>query len=112
MNYKIKTITPFLKELKRLSKKYHSIKQDYATLLDELEANPLTGVDLGGGVRKVRMAIKSKNRGKSHGARVITFAYTIDEEEGILTLLFIFDKEERDNISKAEIEQLIQEVEM
>lgn len=112
MNYKITTQPSFRRALKHLQKKYKSIKQDLQQLQDELEANPLTGVDLGGGVRKVRMAIKSKNRGKSHGARVITFAYTIDEEEGILTLLFIFDKEERDNISKAEIEQLIQEVEM
>lgn len=110
MNYSIKTIPPFLKELKRLGKKYHSIKQDYAKLLDELEANPSAGADLGGGVRKVRMAIGSKNRGKSHGARVITFTYAVDEAEGIITLLFIYDKEERESISKAEIEQLLQEM--
>lgn len=110
MNYSIKTIPPFLKELKRLGKKYHSIKQDYAKLLDELEANPSVGADLGGGIRKVRMTIGSENRGKSHGARVITFTYAVDEAEGIITLLFIYDKEERESISKAEIEQLLQEV--
>ena len=70
MNYKIEYISVFQKKLKQLGKKYHSIRQDYARLLKELHANPYAGADLGGGVRKVRMAITSKNKGKSHGARV------------------------------------------
>ena len=72
MNYKIKALPDFVRTLKRLGKKYHSIKQDYAKLLEELYANPQAGIDLGGGLRKVRMAIGSKGRGKSHGARVIS----------------------------------------
>ena len=68
MNYSIDTLPEFEKELKRLSKKYKSMKQDYARLLEELRANPFTGSDLGEGKFKVRMAIASKNRGKSHGA--------------------------------------------
>lgn len=80
MNYKIKYISAFAKEFKRLGKKYRSMPQDYARLINELHANPEAGVSLGGGVRKVRMAIASKNKGKSHGARVITFTYSIDEE--------------------------------
>lgn len=109
MNYKIKIIPPFERAIKRLSKKYKSMNNDYKRLIDELYANPKAGVDLGGGVRKVRMAIASKNRGKSHGARVITFTYTIDEENGIISLLFIYDKEERENISSAEIDMLVAE---
>ena len=73
MNYRIKVLPNFVKDIKRLSKKYPSIKQDYADLLDELQQNPYSGIDLGNGLRKVRMAIKSKGRGKSHGARVITY---------------------------------------
>ena len=78
---------------------------------DELERNPLAGVELGGGVRKLRMAIGSKNRGKSHGARVITYTYIINEAEGIVNLIFIYDKEERENISRKEIEELINDME-
>ena len=44
-------------------------------------SNPQSGVDLGGGLRKVRMAIGSKGRGKSHGARVITFTVVVAIEE-------------------------------
>ena len=107
MNYNIKTTADFERAAKRLRKKYASFKQDYIKLLDELHLNPRAGVDLGGGVRKVRMAIASKNRGKSHGARVITFTYAIDEDNGTIALLFIYDKEERDNITPQEIDALV-----
>ena len=94
MSFEIKTIEVFDRQAKRLAKHYASFKQDYKDFLDELRKNPLTGTDLGGGVRKVRMAIASKGKGKSGGARVIT--YTADvittslEEE--LLLLSIYDK--------------------
>ena len=110
MNYSINTLLDFDRELKRLSKKYKSIKQDYARLLDELHANPTAGADLGDGVHKVRMAIASKNKGKSHGARVITFTYSVDEESGTIVLLFLYDKEERDTITSAEIDTLLEQV--
>lgn len=109
MNYNIDYLPDFARALKRLSKKYKSLKQDYARLLEELLANPYSGVDLGNGVRKVRLAIGSKNRGKSHGARVITYTYQIDEENGNITLLFLYDKEERESISPAEIGRLVAE---
>ena len=108
MNYEINYISSFAKELKRLGKKYRSMRQDYARLLEELHANPAAGVSLGRGVRKVRMAIASKNKGKSHGARVITFTYSVDEESGTIVLLFLYDKEERDTITSAEIDALLE----
>ena len=110
MNYEMNYISSFAKELKRLGKKYRSMRQDYARLLEELHANPAAGVSLGRGVRKVRMAIASKNKGKSHGARVITFTYSVDEESGTIVLLFLYDKEERDTITSAEIDTLLEQV--
>ena len=110
MNYKIVPQKHFLKEIKRLAKKYRSLKQDLQVLQDELSGNPLAGVDLGGGLRKLRIAIGSKNRGKSHGARVITYTYTVNETEGIINLIFIYDKEERENISKNEIDELMKDL--
>lgn len=110
MKYKIVPHPEFLRRAKRLLKKYKSFKQDLENLNEELEANPLAGTDLGNGVRKVRMAIESKNRGKSHGARVITFNYIVDEENGILSLLTVYDKTERESITAEEIELLIKEL--
>ncbi len=110
MNYRIDTTIRFGKELKRLSKKYKSIKQDYAHLLKELHNNPTTGINLGDGFHKMRMAITSKNRGKSHGARVIFYLYIINEAEGEIILLSIYDKQEKDNISETELRQLKAEI--
>ena len=50
----------FKRQFKRLAKKYHSLKSDYDTWLDEIYKNPLVGDDLGGGVRKIRMIIADK----------------------------------------------------
>lgn len=53
------------------------------------------------------MAIKSKDRGKSHGARVITYLLLVSEEESEINLLTIYDKAERENISRNEIEAIM-----
>ena len=112
MNYKIRVLPDFSRCLKRLGKKYHSIKQDYAKLLEELYINPQAGVDLGGGLRKVRMAIGSKGKGKSHGARVITFTVLVAIEESEINLLTIYDKAERESITRQEIEALLHEADI
>lgn len=112
MNYKIKALPDFARSLKRLGKKYYSIKQDYANLLEELKTNPQAGTDLGNGLRKVRMAIASKGRGKSHGARVITFTVVVAIEESEINLLTIYDKAERESITRQEIEALLREADL
>ena len=109
MSYEIRVEPGFLRDMKRLAKRYKSLKQDLEVLQERLLANPLEGVDLGGGVRKVCMAIGSKNRGKSHGARVITYTCLLREDEGTITLLALYDKQERDSISPAEVAQLVAE---
>ena len=107
MDYKVKTARSFEKELKRQGKRYVSIVDDYANLLEELYANPQLGTDLGGGLRKIRMAITSKGRGKSGGARVITFTVVVAVEETEINLLYVYDKAERASISRKEIEELL-----
>lgn len=101
----------FLKDLKRLNKKYKSLKHDYENLLSELSVNPNLGVDLGHGVRKVRMAIASKGKGKSAGARVITYKRIQITTEAIhLILLSAYDKSEVANVSDQYIRSLIDSV--
>lgn len=109
MEYRIKASKAFDREIKRLSKRYHSMADDYERLLNEIEENPHLGTDLGGGLRKIRMAITSKGRGKSGGARVITFTVVVSVAEAEINLLYIYDKAERSSISKKEIAQLIAE---
>ena len=101
----------FLKQLKHLAKKYKSIADDLEVLRDELRKNPYAGADLGCGARKVRMSIRSKGKGKSGGARVITYLLSVIEENVDITLLTIYDKSERESISDNEIKALIQALE-
>ena len=110
MSFEIVVSRFFAKEFKRLGKKYKSLKNDYQQLLDRLEKNPSEGIDLGHGLRKVRMSISAKNKGKSHGARIITFNVLVDESNGTIYLLYIYDKEERSTISKELIFEMMKEL--
>ena len=110
MNYSIDTLPSFDKKVKKLAKKYKSLKSDLRELVKELMQNPTAGADLGNGVRKVRMAISNKGKGKSHGARVITYTTIISMEEGIITLLAIYDKAEQNTITEKEISLLSKEI--
>lgn len=47
MNFKIEVIDEFEKDLKKLSKKYPSLKKDYEDMLYSLLANPQQGEPLG-----------------------------------------------------------------
>ena len=80
MSYNVIPTPDFKKLFKRLIKKYPSLKSDLDELIEVLSENPDTGTALGNGVYKIRMAISSKGKGKSAGARVITFIVTEDKE--------------------------------
>lgn len=96
MSFNIVTTPPFEKELKQLAKKYSSIKNDIADLASQLRKEPKMGTALGNDCYKIRMAITSKGKGKSGGARVITFVQII---ETTIFLLSIYDKADAANIS-------------
>lgn len=110
MRITLKVQPTFLKAAKRLRKKYPSLAHDIKTLSDDLVANPYLGVDLGGGLRKIRMSIMSKGRGKNGGARVIILNLVVSIEEMEVNLLFLYDKAERSSISKNEITQMLKEI--
>ena len=66
---------------------------------------PQQGTALGNNCYKVRLAITSKGKGKSGGARVITYVLVLDET---VYLLSIYDKSEQDSISESELLKLIE----
>ena len=99
----------FKRQARRLSKKYRSLKSDLKDFQDSIKENPFQGSDLGGGVRKIRMAIGSKGKGKSGGARVLTLTVLVTDDADV-TLLTIYDKDEISNVSDEYIKWLISEV--
>ncbi len=76
--------------------------EERAAIIDLIAMNPLLGVSLGGGVRKVRVALGGG--GKSGGARVVHFFGGVDIP---IFLLTVFAKNERANLSKSEQTALI-----
>ena len=110
MKFEIITTPTFDKEFKRLKKKYNSLPNDLEIFEKELLGNTNIGIDLGGNIRKVRVAVKSKNKGKSSGIRVITYSVIFKITDGIIFLVTLFDKSEKENISDSEIKQIIKEI--
>jgi len=100
MSYKVIAIPSFEKELKNLAKKYPSLKFDLAHLTDTLTNEPNTGTPLGKGIYKIRLAIASKGKGKSGGARVVTYVKVVAET---VYLLAIYDKSDIDTLTNNEI---------
>lgn len=97
----------FLRQAKRLAKRYHSLAEDINALQFELMENPEVGVSLGGGKRKIRLGVKSKGGGKRGGLRVITLNVVIEANGTCVNLLTIYDKKEIPNVSNKYIDQII-----
>ena len=104
MSYSVKTIPRFERDLKRLTKKYPSLKTEYINLVQSLKESPNQGTALGNQCYKIRLSIAFKGKGKSGGARVITHLQIVNET---VFLLSIFDKSERENISDRDVNDLL-----
>lgn len=107
MSYKIVATPDFERELKRLSRKHLSLVIDFGALLDSLETNPQQGTSLGNNRYKIRLAITSKGKGKSGGARVITYVVVVKET---VYLVGIYDKSEQQTISDKEITERLKRI--
>lgn len=101
---RVKISEDFKTAFKRLKKRHKSLQDDFERLLASLIMNPEQGVELIDGVRKIHLAITSKGRGKSGGARVIIRARIVDDE---LQLLYIYDKSDYENITDAFLRDIL-----
>lgn len=106
MSFNIVASPNFERELKKLAKKYPSIKADLLALINELSDNPIQGDPLGKDCYKVRMKITSKGKGKSGGSRVITCVKVIKNR---VVLLSIYDKSEQSDISASFLSHLLEQ---
>jgi mRNA-degrading endonuclease RelE of RelBE toxin-antitoxin system len=104
MSFKVIATIPFERKLKRLTKKFPSLKKDLAEIFEGLSSNPEQGTPIGKNCYKIRIAISSKGKGKSGGARLITYVRIVKE---IVFLLDIYDKSDQSSISDNELKLLI-----
>lgn len=110
MSYEISPHKDFLVEAKKLKKRYRSFNDDLEDFKTSLQENPFQGTELTPGIRKIRMAIASKGRGKAGSARVITANAIIAEHEGRIALLTIYDKQDADSVKLSVIKRMAQEM--
>ena len=112
MSFTVLLTDNFKREFKRLFKKFRSLEQELTELYGQLAENPTEGTLIStlpndNKVYKIRLAVKSKGKGKSGGMRVISYTITLS---GNVYLLSIYDKSEKPNISDKEIQQLIKDI--
>ncbi len=107
MSYKVKTLSSFEKQAKRLIKKFPSLRNEFAQLIELLKENPEQGTPLGNNCYKIRLSIASKGKGKSGGARVIT---NVVVKETVVYLVAVYDKSEIPSISKTELDELLKQI--
>jgi hypothetical protein len=118
MNCKIIAIDSFKREAKWLVKKFPSLKSELEVLQNDLLQNPRLGTLIHENVYKIRLAVKSKGKGKSGGMRVITYIVEVEvqveeaenENETTIFLVSIYDKSEQANISEKELSDLIDQI--
>jgi mRNA-degrading endonuclease RelE of RelBE toxin-antitoxin system len=109
MSFEIISTYRFEKQLKRLSKKFPSLKNEYSFLIDAIIADPETGTFIGNNCYKVSLAIGSKSKGKSGGARVITYLYHVSKTVYLLT---IYDKGEKKDLKPNELKEMIESLKL
>lgn len=110
MNFEVHITPAFLREMKVLSKRYRSFKSDFSDFSKSLEANPFQGTELSPGIRKIRMAITSKGRGKSGGARAITYTVVVSESSGDVYLIDLYDKSDASTVDVKVIKKILSDM--
>lgn len=77
-----------------------------------MTVNPFQGDELTSGIRKIRLTIKSKGKGKSGGARVITYTIVISENMGQVYMIDLYDKADYSTVDVNIIKQIIRDLEL
>jgi hypothetical protein len=107
MGFEVRTLPSFEKDAKQLLRKYPSLKKDILALIDSLELQPIQGTSLGNDFYKIRLAIRSKGKGKSGGARIITCVKIVQEK---IFLAAIYDKADVSNISNDTLKLIAKQI--
>lgn len=115
----VKITKSFKRQAKPLLKKFSSLNKELVQLENDLIDNPKLGKPLGNDSYKIRIAVKSKGKGKRGGLRIISHIDTeiigvieIVGEIVIVNLISIYDKSETVTISDKELIELINKIQI
>jgi mRNA-degrading endonuclease RelE of RelBE toxin-antitoxin system len=107
---RVEAAPTFNRNLRRLAKKYRSIKQDIQPVIQQLEQGDLPGDQISGvgyPVFKLRVRNSDVQKGASGGYRLIYYAKLADQ----IILLTIYTKSEQVDIAANDIRQIIKDYE-
>jgi hypothetical protein len=104
MSYEILTVEEFRRDVKKLHKKYRSIKKDILNLIQRLEEDASIGIDLGSNLYKIRVR-NSDIGGKSGGYRVI---YYVRLSHNRIYLLVMYAKSQKETINTRQLEPILE----
>lgn len=118
MNCKIIVTENFKRDARKLLKKYRSLQGELLELQEELLENPRMGTLITENTYKIRLAVKSKGKGKSGGLRVITHVIEVEieleeqlnEQEITIFLVSLYDKSKTSNVSENELKNYLIEI--
>jgi len=108
MSYEVRVVDEFKKDVKKLFKKYRSIKTDILDLIEKLEEDYTIGIDLGSNLYKIRVK-NSDIGGKSGGYRVIYYTRLTNDR---IYLLTIFSKTQKENIDMKSLKPIVDKIEL
>jgi len=108
MSYEVRVVDEFKKDVKKLFKKYRSIKIDILDLIEKLEKDYTIGIDLGSNLYKIRVK-NSDIGGKSGGYRVIYYTRLTNDRVYLLT---IFSKTQKENIDVKSLKPIVDKIEL
>ena len=101
----------FFAKVKKFLKKFPTLASELQRLEAAILQDPTMGEALGKGLYKIRLASKSKAKGKSGGFRVINYLVNKEQNEIFVTVVTIYDKSEEANIKKDTLLKLLDSLE-
>lgn len=105
------TLTPrFEHRYKRFSKKFTSLEKEVDDLIANLIETPMLSESPGLGLYTIRLAVRSKGRGKSGGFRIVSYLITETGSSTDIFLLTIYDKSEDSSVDKTTLLDMVNEL--
>jgi mRNA-degrading endonuclease RelE of RelBE toxin-antitoxin system len=106
MSFEVIATDDFLRSVKKIFKKHRSIISDIENLGSLLSENSDHGTSLGNYLYKIRLAISDSGKGKSGGARVITY---VKVTKNTVYMVAIYLKSEVSSVDEQSILQKLAE---
>jgi len=108
MPFEVQFSNPFKRSVRRLRRKYRRIQADLEPAIEALLLHPDLGTVIPGtpAVRKLRVPSSDMRRGKRGGFRLL---YRVVADRRLIVLLFVYAKPEREDLSRKEIERIVEE---